>query len=160
MLCGFNIVGVSQGEMDRRKRTTIFIVVRFKDAAAGPPTSWVPPGVYPSPNTASSEIESPTSLWKGRGGCCVVRVSERGAPFVFGPTSLKRGEGPLSGLSRMVETEMGGKGKDGSSGMGAGRTKLNRDGVDGQFKLRSHSKITFDISVHWFDKKIKICVIF
>ena len=103
MLCGFSIVGVGRGEMDRTKRTTINIVVRFRDAQAGPPTSWVPPGVYPSPNPASSEIKQPTSLWKGRQGCSMAWVAERGVVVVFGPTSLKRGEGPLSRLSGMVE---------------------------------------------------------
>ena len=147
----FNIVSVGRGEMDRRTN----LVVRFRDALAGLPTSWVPPGVYPSSNPASSEIEPPTFLWKGRGGCSVVRVSERGLAFVFGPTSLNRGEGPLSGL---VEAEMGGKGEDGGSGMTGGRTKLNRDGVDGRFKLRLPSKIAFDIDARSFDKKIKSCI--
>jgi hypothetical protein len=51
------------------------------------------------------------------------------------PTSLKRGEGPLSGSLCVVEREKGGEGEGGGSGMGGGRTKLNRDGVDGQLKL-------------------------
>ena len=44
-------------------------------------------------------------------------------------------------------------------GMDERRTNLNHDAVDGQFKLRSSSKIAFDIGVHLFDKKIKICFI-
>jgi len=35
---------------------------------AGPPTSWVPPGVYPSQNLSLSKLEPPTSTGKGRGG--------------------------------------------------------------------------------------------
>jgi len=56
-----------------------------------------------------------------------------------GPTSLKRGNGLIAGVWRMVEGEMGGEGEDGGSGMGGGRAKLNRDGVDVSFKLRSPS---------------------
>ena len=40
------------------------------------------------------------------------------------PTSLNRGEGPLSGLSRVVESGMGGKGE--GSGGGMGRTNQNQ----------------------------------
>jgi len=36
----------------------------------------------------------------------------------IGPTSLNRGEGPLSGLSRVVESGMGGEGEGGGGGMG------------------------------------------
>jgi hypothetical protein len=35
------------------------------------------------------------------------------------------------------------------------RPKTNRDGVDVSFKLRSPSKITFDIASYWSDNKIK-----
>ena len=55
------------------------------------------------------------------------------------PTSLKRGEGLVSGLSRVFQGEMGGEGEGGGSGMGGGGAKLNRDGVDVRFKLRSPS---------------------
>jgi hypothetical protein len=55
---------------------------------------------------------------KGRGGWSVVWVSEQGLAFLFGPTSLKRGEGLLSGL---VEAEIGSKHEDGGSRM-AGKT--------------------------------------
>ena len=51
------------------------------------------------------------------------------------PTSLKRGEGLVSGLSRVFQGEMGGKGEGGGSGMGGEGAKLNRDGVDVRFKL-------------------------
>ena len=50
-----------------RKRTTTFIMVRFHDALHGPPTPWVPPYVSPFPIPPSSELEPPTSLWKGEG---------------------------------------------------------------------------------------------
>ena len=36
----------------------------------------------------------------------------------IGPTSLNRGEGPLSWLSRVVESGMGGEGEGGGGGMG------------------------------------------
>ena len=63
----------------------------------------------------------------------------------IGPTSLNRGEGPLSGLSCIVESGMGGEGEGGGGGMG--RTKINRDAVDVSFKLQYPSKIAFDINV-------------
>ena len=57
--------------------------------------------------------------------------------FEFEPTSLKRGEGLIDGWLGVVEGEIGGKGEGGGGGMGGERTKLNRDGVDLQLKLRS-----------------------
>jgi len=46
-----------------------------------------------------------------------------------------------------------------SSGeMGGRRMNLNHDVVDGVFKLRSSSKIAFDIGIRSFDKKIEICI--
>ena len=50
-----------------RKRTTTFIVVHFHDALHGPPIPWVPPCVSPTPIPPLSELELPTSLWKGEG---------------------------------------------------------------------------------------------
>jgi len=117
VLCGFSIVGVGRGEMDKGQ-----------NAQAGPPTSWVPPGVYPSQNPASSEIKQPTSLWKRREGCSVARVAERGVAVVFGPTSLKRGEGLLSRLSGMVEPKWVARVEVVVVGWVGGRMKLNRDG--------------------------------
>ena len=54
----------------------------------------------------------------------------------FEPTSLKRGEGLVDGRLGAIEGETGGEGESGG-GMGGGRTKLNRDGVDLRLKLRS-----------------------
>jgi hypothetical protein len=105
-------------------------VVRFCDAPDGPPIPWVPPRVPPSPIPPSRELELPTSLWKGEGQLGfdpVLGVLE------IGPTSLKRGEGLRAGLLCVVEGEGGG------SGMSGERAKLNRDGVDVSFKLRSPS---------------------
>jgi len=45
-----------------RKRTTIPIVVRFLDALAGPPNSWVPAGVSPSPIPSLNENDSPAGI--------------------------------------------------------------------------------------------------
>ena len=112
-------------------------MVRFRDIPPGPPTSWVPPRVLRSPNAPSSNDEPPTSLGKGRGRCDRVGISGRIQAFGFEPTSLKRGEGLVSGLLRVFEGEMGGKGEGGGSGMGGGRAKLNCDGVDLRLKLRS-----------------------
>ena len=57
----------------------------------------------------------------------------------FEPTSLKRGEGLVSGLLHVFEGKMGGKGEAGGSGMGGEQVKLNRDSIDVSFKLRSPS---------------------
>ena len=72
------VVGSSLGRIDhglgggrereqRRKRTMILVVVRFRDVPPGHPTLWVPPNVPPRPNPLSSDSEPPTSLWKGEG---------------------------------------------------------------------------------------------
>jgi hypothetical protein len=73
-------------------------VVRFRDVLSGPPTSWVPPGVYPFPNPALNKLEPPIPSGKGRGGCNGVGVSERVQAFQLKPTSLERGEGLSAGL--------------------------------------------------------------
>jgi len=82
------------------------IMVHFGDAPDGPPIPWVPPCVPPSPIPALRELELPTSLWKGEGwvGFNSVHPHLLGV-LEIGPTSLKRGEGPLSGSSRVVESE-------------------------------------------------------
>jgi len=87
-----------------------------------------------------------------------VGISKQIHTFELEPTSLKRGEGLISVLQRMLEGKIGGEGKGGGSGMGGGCTNLNSDGVDLSFKLCSLSKITFDINAGWLDKKIKIYI--
>jgi len=65
--------GINEG---MKKRTTPFIVVRLSDILHGPPIAWVPPGVSPSLIPPSSELEPPTSLWKGEGRMQRVQVAE------------------------------------------------------------------------------------
>jgi hypothetical protein len=122
---------------EERKRTTIFIVVRFCDAPYRPPIPWVPPRVPPSAIPPSRELEPPTSLGKGEGrvGFDSVRPGLLGV-LEIGPTSLKRGEGPLSGSSRVVESEWVVREGGGGGGMSGERTNINRDGVDVRLKLR------------------------
>jgi hypothetical protein len=81
-------------------------VVRFANAPDGPPIPWDPSRVPPSPIPPSRDLEPPTSLWKGEGqvGFDSVRPRLLGV-LEIGPTSLKRGEGPLSESSRVVESE-------------------------------------------------------
>jgi len=50
------------GMRDWGKRVTTNVVVRFRDALHGPPTSWVPPYVSPYPNPPSNGNKLPTSL--------------------------------------------------------------------------------------------------
>jgi len=60
----------------------------------------------------------------------------------------------LSVLQCVLVGEIGGEGEGGGSGMGGGWT--NRNGVDLRFKLRSPSKIMFDMNAGWLDRIIKI----
>jgi len=92
-------------------------VVRFLDVLAEPPIPWVTSRVSPSPIPPSKELEPPTSLWKG---CSGVRIAEQVQAFELEPTSLKRGEGLISGLGVVVDDEIGGEGEGGGSGMGGG----------------------------------------
>ncbi len=51
------VVSGGQGKEKWRNGTTTFVVVRFRDAPCGPPTSWVSPAIPPSHIRPSSEIE-------------------------------------------------------------------------------------------------------
>ena len=73
-------------------------------------------------------------------------ISKQIQALEFEPTSLKRGEGLISGLDVVVEGEIGGGGKGGGNGMSGGWTNLNSDGVDLSFKLHSPSQITLDMN--------------
>jgi hypothetical protein len=53
------------------------------------------------------------------------------------PTSLKRGEGPLSGSSSVVESKWVVREGGGGGGMSGEGTNINHDGVDVRLKLRS-----------------------
>jgi len=122
-----------------------FIMARFRDTLAGPPTSWVSPCVSPCLNPSLSDNELPTSLWEGEGQVQLDFMSLCLLALKIGPTSLNRGEGPLSRLSHVVESGMGGKGKGGGGGMG--KTNQNQPWcVDVSFKLQCPSKIAFDIN--------------
>jgi len=86
----------------------------------------------------------------------------RGSCFAthqVGPTSLKRGEGPFVNSSCVVESEVGSEEEGGGGGMSGGWTNINRDGVDVPLKLRSPSKIAFDINAQLHNKKIKNSII-
>jgi hypothetical protein len=67
-----------------------------------------------------ANLSRPHPYGKGRGGCSAVAISERVQVFEVEPTSLKRGEGLISGLQGVVEGEMGDEGEGGGSGMGRG----------------------------------------
>ena len=85
-------------------------MVHFPDAPHGLPTSWVPPGVSPSPNPPSNlrrtAINRPHPFGKG-GRLWYDLASEVSGGVINGPTSLMRGEGHLGGLFRVVEGEDG-----------------------------------------------------
>jgi len=48
----------------------------------------------------------------------------------IGPTSLKRGEGPLARRLQWLGANQGDEGEYSGGGMGGGRTNINRDVVD------------------------------
>jgi hypothetical protein len=53
------------------------------------------------------------------------------------PHPSREGRGSLPRYRVWLWAKCGGLGEGGGSGMGGGRTKLNRDGVDLRLKLRS-----------------------
>ena len=66
-----------------------------------------------------------------------------------GPHPSEDEEGWVSScVSEFLGVNGDGKRKGGGGGMGRGQTNINHNGVDVQFKLCSHSKITFDTGVH------------
>ena len=76
--------------------------------------------------------------------------------LVVEPTSLNRGEGLVVGFLCVVEREGGVfRREDGGGGMREDEPNVNGDAVDVRFKLRSPSKITFDVNAEYFDKEIK-----
>ena len=94
------------GERDGRKQTMTEVIVRFGDVPPGPPTSWVPPCLSPSPVPASSELKWPTSLWKGEGWLRLILTCEGAVALVVKLTSLNRGEGIMAGFLGMVVGEL------------------------------------------------------
>jgi len=72
-------------------------------------------------------MSRPTSIWKGRGDCGWLRASECAKAFAFEPTSLKRGEGLVSGGYVWLAANRGSE-REGSGG--GERTNINRDAVD------------------------------
>ena len=107
------------------------IVVRFGDAPDGPPIPWVPPHIPLSPVPPLSELELPTSLLKGERqvGFDSVRPGLLGV-LEIRPTSFKRGKGPASGLSHVVESEWVAREDGGGGGMSGGQMNINHDAVD------------------------------
>jgi hypothetical protein len=71
----------------------------------GSPLVFLPP-----PFLRRANLSRPHPCEKGRGECSRVGVSGRVQAFELEPTSLKRGEGLISWLQRVVEGEMGGEG--------------------------------------------------
>ena len=72
----------------------------------------------PPPFLRRANLSHPHPSGKGRGGCSGAGISEQVQAFELEPTSLKRGEGLIAEMQRLVEGEMGGEGEDGGSGMG------------------------------------------
>ena len=141
-----------------RKRTMMFIVVRFDDAPDGPLITWASPCIslfliHLPP------LELPTSLWKGEGQMqwgphfqmCWVMIwahipQERGGAhfqaFVCGwwRIEVEKAEGVVVGWVEDVR-------------------KSTVMGLMGGFKLWFPSKIVLDIGLQLVDKKIKMRII-
>jgi hypothetical protein len=62
------------------------------------------------------------------------------------PHPSREGRGSLPGGWGWLRANGGGEGKGGGGRMSEGRAKLNHDGVDAIFKLRSPFKIPFNIN--------------
>jgi len=75
--------------------------------------------------------------------------------FVVEPTYLNIGEGLVLDLLCVVEKEGGAEEGRWWWRNERGRPNINRDAVDLRFKLRSPSKIAFDMNAGQFDKEIK-----
>ena len=59
----------------RENKPRLLSWFRFRDVLCGPPTSWVPPGVFPSPILRRTRTNRPHPYEKGRGryswmSCC------------------------------------------------------------------------------------------
>ena len=130
-------------------------MVHFRDALCGVPTSWVSPSHSSSPDPSSTKNKPPTSLWKGEGRYGWGRASSS-LEFVVEPTYLNIGEGLMLALLCVVEKEGGAEEGRWWWRNERGRPNINRDAVDLRFKLRSPSKIVFDMNARLFDKKIKV----
>jgi hypothetical protein len=121
------------------------------------------PSSPPSPIPPSSEKQRPHPFEKGRGGWGCILACEGATTEEVEPTSLNRGEGLAAESRGDVRGERARAGvvverwwwvKESGK-----RAKFNRDGVDGELKLRSPSKIMFDMDVCESDSEIKDSII-
>ena len=96
---------------------------------------------------------SKSQMWLGSKLLCLLIT------LVIRPTSLNRGEGLVSAVVvcrlrvRVVAKAKGGGGRMREW------AEINRDEVDGKFKPRFPSQITFDMNVCESDSYIKNCII-
>jgi len=98
-------------------------------------------------------LSHPHPSSKGRGRCSGVCISKC---VEFEPTSLKGGEGLVSGWHVWLAANWGGEGEGNGSGE---RMKLNHDELMGDLKLWFPSKIALDVNAQPHDKIIKIYTI-
>ena len=111
------------------------------------------------PSLRQTTISCPHPLEKGRGSWGCILACEGAVALVGEPTSPNRGEGVAVELWGVVAGDLWWGGprwwwKDKRE-----RSKINRDGVDGELKLRSPSQITFDMSTRKSNSKIKNCIL-
>ena len=131
--------------MNERKRPTTEVMVRFRDAPRGSPTS-CPPLVFLPPQLPHRAIMSRPHPWKGDGrmwlGSVLLHLLEA---LVSGPTSLMRGEGHLVGGIPLLWTSSAARVVVEGGKMNPTSTVST---VDVEFKLRPHPKHSCSILRH------------
>ena len=94
---------------EMRKTNHDEIVVCFRDVLTGPPTSWVPPGVYPSPNPASNELEPPIPLERGGADAMGLAFPSEFRHLNLSPHPSIEGRGSVQGCGIRLRAKMGGE---------------------------------------------------
>jgi hypothetical protein len=88
----------------RPKSGIVFVTYHLGLPYPGSPLVFLSPPLFRRAN-----LSRPHPCEKGRGECSGVGVSGQVQVLELEPTSLKGGEGLISGLQRVVEGEMGGE---------------------------------------------------
>jgi len=116
-------MGVSFNGMNEKMKQTNDDVHRgsFSERTGRASHTLGPPLVYLAPPfLRRANLSRPHPYGKGRGRCSGVGISKQIQAFELEPTSLKRGEGLISVLKRVLEGEIGGEGEGGGGGMDGG----------------------------------------
>jgi len=124
-----------RNEENEPRRSSWFVFVTHYMGLPHPGSPLVFP---PPPFLHRANLSRPHPSGKGRGGCSG-GWRFQGDAVGLSPHPSREGRGSLPDCRVCLRAKWGGEGEGGRSGMGGGRVKLNRDGVDVSFKLRSPS---------------------